>query len=148
METRDRHRTTTTITTAAKVLDVSVETLRKRLQRGSIEGYKAEDGSWRVVLDMSGGDLAALTERNHQPDLDELMEEVKTIRGQVTALAEALCDLTALLQQLDERSVLAEANAGANAAPELPGLTDGQVRQLLMALLDYLQAHQHRQDQD
>ena len=146
METRDRHRTTTTITTAAKFLDVSVETLRKRLQRGSIEGYKAEDGSWRVVLDMSGGDLAALAERPSPPGLDELMDEVRTIRSQVTALAEALCDLTALLQQLDERAALAGAQAGEGTAPKLPGLTDAQVRQLLMALLDYLQAHQHRQE--
>lgn len=146
METRDRHRTTTTITTAAKFLGVSVETLRKRLQRGSIEGYKADDGSWRVVLDMSGGDLAALAERPSQPGLDELMDEVKTIRGQVTALAEALCDLTALLQQLDERAALAGTHTGEGTAPELPGLTDAQVRQLLMALLDYLQAHQHRQE--
>ncbi len=146
METRDKHRTTTTITTAARFLGVSVETLRKRLQRGSVEGFKAEDGSWRVVLDMSGSDLAALAERDTQPGLDELMDEVRTIRGQVTALAEALCDLTALLQQLDERSALAAGGADDGPAPELPGLSDAQVRQLLMALLDYLQAHQHRQE--
>jgi predicted site-specific integrase-resolvase len=39
------------LTTAAARLGLSVATLRKRLQRGTIAGFKAADGSWRVVLD-------------------------------------------------------------------------------------------------
>jgi hypothetical protein len=39
------------LTTAAGILGLSVTTLRKRLQRGTIAGFKAADGSWRVVLD-------------------------------------------------------------------------------------------------
>jgi hypothetical protein len=39
------------LTTAAGILGVTVATLRKRLQRGTIAGFKAADGSWRVVLD-------------------------------------------------------------------------------------------------
>src|SRR3954471_18712412 len=39
------------LTTAASILGLSVATLRKRLQRGTIAGFKAADGSWRVALD-------------------------------------------------------------------------------------------------
>jgi hypothetical protein len=39
--------------TAAGILGLSVETVRKRLQRGTIQGFKAADGTWRVVLDKS-----------------------------------------------------------------------------------------------
>ena len=37
--------------TAANSLGLKVETLHKRLQRGAVAGFKAPDGSWRVVLD-------------------------------------------------------------------------------------------------
>jgi hypothetical protein len=39
------------LTTAASILGLTVATLRKRLQRGTIAGFKAADGTWRVVLD-------------------------------------------------------------------------------------------------
>lgn len=141
MDPRDRHRTTTTINTAARFLGVSVETLRKRLQRGSVDGFKAEDGTWRVVLDMSGGDIAALAEPERRGEPDVLLKEVQAIRSQVSALAEALCDLTALLEDLH----------GQAAAVPPPSddqnpiaLTEPQIRQILVALLDYLQHHQSR----
>jgi hypothetical protein len=37
--------------TAAARLGLTVETVRKRLQRGRIKGFKAPDGTWRVTLD-------------------------------------------------------------------------------------------------
>ena len=39
------------LATAAVRLGLTPETIRKRLQRGKLKGYKAADGTWRVNLD-------------------------------------------------------------------------------------------------
>jgi len=39
------------LTTAAGILGLTAETVRKRLNRGTLPGFKAADGTWRVVLD-------------------------------------------------------------------------------------------------
>ncbi|MCB9946919.1 MAG: hypothetical protein H6842_03710 [Rhodospirillaceae bacterium] len=139
MDPRDRHRTTTTINTAARFLGVSVETLRKRLQRGSVDGFKAEDGTWRVVLDMSGGDIIlAEPERRGEPDV--LLKEVRR---------------SAAGQRPGGGAVRPDGPAGrpawAGGLPPPPSddqnpiaLTEPQIRQILVALLDYLQHHQSR----
>ena len=51
------------LTTAASRLGLSVATLRKRLQRGTIAGFKAADGSWRVVLDKAGVDKPVVQDK-------------------------------------------------------------------------------------
>jgi predicted site-specific integrase-resolvase len=42
------------LATAAGRLGLTAETIRKRLQRGKIKGFKTPDGAWRVVLDKQG----------------------------------------------------------------------------------------------
>jgi len=54
------------LTTAAGRLGISVATLRKRLQRGTVAGFKAADGSWRVVLDKSGLDKPIVQDKSHR----------------------------------------------------------------------------------
>ena len=99
-------RTTTDISTAAQLLGLSVEALRKRLQRGRMEGFKAADGSWRVVLDaideQSGGlgnplagGLAAT--RGNDPNIDVLLREIRhlglnlqTLTDEIRSLEEAV----------------------------------------------------------
>ena len=39
------------LTTAAARLGLTAETIRKRLQRGKLKGFKTADGTWRVTLD-------------------------------------------------------------------------------------------------
>jgi hypothetical protein len=51
------------LTTAAGVLGLSVATLRKRLQRGTVAGFKAADGTWRVVLDKVDSRVDRITPR-------------------------------------------------------------------------------------
>ena len=86
------------LTTAAGILGLSVATLRKRLQRGTISGFKAADGSWRVVLDkvdspgqMGGQDHAALVEA--------LRDEIQFLRSQLQARDDDIRRLHVLLQQ-------------------------------------------------
>lgn len=86
------------LTTAAGVLGVTVATLRKRLQRGTIAGFKAADGSWRVVMDkvdspgqMGGQDHAAL--------IATLRDEVQFLRSQLQARDDDIRRLHVLLQQ-------------------------------------------------
>ena len=103
-------RTTTDISTAAQLLGLSIEALRKRLQRGRMEGFKAPDGSWRVVLDgVDGqggtypGDLAGAlaggmaTARSDGADSAALLREIRhldmqvqTLTGEVRSLEEAV----------------------------------------------------------
>lgn len=161
MDARDRHRTTTTITTAARLLGVSVETLRKRLQRGTIEGYKAEDGTWRVVLDMSGDDLAYRAEGPPAPgQQDEVLAELQSLRRQVAVLAEASRDLAILLEEMHGRLMSLPDPSGPHDAEDLewpdslgrsdapgeplepdqePILTPAQARRLLMAVLEVVE---------
>ena len=39
------------LATASARLGLTAETIRKRLQRGKIKGFKGADGAWRVTLD-------------------------------------------------------------------------------------------------
>jgi len=42
---------TVNLDTAATILDIKKDTLRKRLQRGTIEAVKDRSGKWQVVID-------------------------------------------------------------------------------------------------
>lgn len=47
----DKEQDSEDLATAAARLGLTAETIRKRLQRGKIKGFKAADGTWRVTLD-------------------------------------------------------------------------------------------------
>src|SRR3954471_16397539 len=86
------------LTTAGGVLGLSVATLRKRLQRGTVAGFKAADGTWRVVLDKvdtpqdsPGQDDSALVE--------SLRDEIRFLRTQLQARDDDIRRLHVLLQQ-------------------------------------------------
>jgi hypothetical protein len=65
----DNEQDSVDLTTAAGMLGLNVETLRKRLQRGTVAGFKAPDGSWRVVLDKAGLDKPVVQdEPRRRPD--------------------------------------------------------------------------------
>jgi hypothetical protein len=96
------------LTTAAGVLGLSVATLRKRLQRGTIAGFKAPDGSWRVVLgkvdsslDNAGQDRSAVVET--------LRDEVQFLRSQLQARDEEIRRFQVLLQQHQQQQQPARA---------------------------------------
>jgi hypothetical protein len=82
------------LTTAASALGLSVATLRKRLQRGTVAGVKAPDGSWRVILDKvdsPGQDDASL--------VNALRDEIQFLRGQLQARDDDIRRLHVLLQR-------------------------------------------------
>jgi hypothetical protein len=86
------------LTTAAGILGLSVATLRKRLQRGTVAGFKAADGTWRVVLDKvdtpqdsPGQDDSAL--------IESLRDEIRFLRTQLQARDDDIRRLHVLLQQ-------------------------------------------------
>ena len=89
------------LTTAASTLGLSVATLRKRLQRGTIAGFKAPDGSWRVVLgkvdspghgmDNAGQDDASL--------VAALRDEVRFLRAEIERRDQQIDRFQVLLQQ-------------------------------------------------
>jgi hypothetical protein len=76
------------LTTAAGVLGLSVETLRKRLQRGRIAGFKAADGTWRVVLDKVDSSLDNAGQ-DRSAVVETLRDEVQFLRSQLQAQLQA-----------------------------------------------------------
>jgi hypothetical protein len=89
------------LTTAASALGLSVATLRKRLQRGTIAGFKAADGTWRVVLGKvdSHGQGMDNAGQDHSALVETLRDEVQFLRGQLQARDDDIRRLHVLLQQ-------------------------------------------------
>jgi hypothetical protein len=101
------------LTTAAGILGLSVATLRKRLQRGTIAGFKAADGSWRVVLDkvdspgQMGGQALDSAGQDHAALVEALRDEVQFLRSQLQARDEEIRRFQVLLQQQQQPVVRA-----------------------------------------
>ncbi len=93
------------LTTAAGILGLSVATLRKRLQRGAIAGFKAPDGTWRVVLDQvdspgqRGGQGLDSAGQDRSAVVDLLLDENRFLRSQLQARDDDIRRLHVLLQQ-------------------------------------------------
>ena len=88
------------LATAAARLGLTVETVRKRLQRGKLKGFKGADGSWRVTLDRvdkrqdSPGQTAGQEQdkpgQADGPLVAALRDEVLFLRSQLQARDDAL----------------------------------------------------------
>jgi flagellar motility protein MotE (MotC chaperone) len=97
------------LATAAARLGLTAETIRKRLQRGKIKGFKDADGTWRVVLDKvdSKQDKPGQTAGQEQdkpgqddaPLVTALRDEVHFLRSQLQARDEEIRRVHVLLQQ-------------------------------------------------
>ena len=98
------------LATAATKLGLTPETVRKRLQRGKLKGFKLADGTWRVVLDRqdrrqdSPGQAAGQEQdKAGQPPADALVEalrdEVRFLRSQLQARDDEIRRVHVLLQQ-------------------------------------------------
>ncbi len=142
METPDTDRKATDISTAARMMNVSVETLRKRLQRGRVEGFKAEDGTWRVVVDMSG------TVSGAEADSDAVLDAVHEIDRRIAEMETRIADMG---DQIDAiRSMLAQvmgvsspqsSGEHVDSGDRAEDSRDAQLRSVLMGVLQFLQRH-------
>ena len=138
----DETRTTADIATAARLLDVSVETLRKRLQRGRMDGVKAADGTWRVVLDEAQLETAARAERKSRPP------DMSRMEADFAAVRRGLDELTAevrTLRHLLEARRPAEAGEETLAAVEISRDTAAELRHVLLDVLEFLRYSQSAQ---
>lgn len=96
-------------------LGISAEAVRKRINRGKLSGYKAEDGHWYVYLPddtlLLPGEQTDLTKKAAKPKpqarITDLKAEIAALRAQLDELqhdrdswrAQAQGTLTALQQQ-------------------------------------------------
>lgn len=109
---------------AAEILGVSKESLRKRVQRGSIEAYK-QDNRWYVVIDESMTQHDAVQDdmdTPYTPDndldntqetlIDTLKDEIDFLRGELNARSEEIRRkdhiIAALAQRIPDQTLLAE----------------------------------------
>ena len=143
MQYLDTDRRIADITTASRMLGLPIETLRKRLQRGRAEGFKAEDGTWRIVLDsvtpVSRGQIARDSLQNELQDevralrlaIDELRVEV---RGIAVRIDEAM-------QQAQHTPFSAQHTSDDDSSPMgsmVAGASDEQMKTVLLAVLEFL----------
>lgn len=106
------------LATAAARLGLTVETVRKRLQRGKVKGFKGADGTWRVVLDRvdskqdSPGQKAGQEQdkpgQGDGPLVEALRDEVRFLRSQLQARDEEIRRVHVLLQQEQQIKVLTD----------------------------------------
>jgi len=127
----------TDIITAARILGVQVETLRKRLQRGGVKGFKAADGTWRVILDTETRERVKTAQDVEQATIEVLLAEVAALRLQASELAEETRQTAALLTETRDSLGALHRLIESLRRPESGG--DDQLRPVMMAVLDYLQ---------
>jgi len=106
---------------AAARLGVSADTLRKRLQRGKIQGFKGADGAWKVVFPAPGRQDS--TPDNLQPRQDNSVQDRQD--GLVLALKDEVAFLRSQLQVRDEEIrrahvLLQQAQTARLAPPDRP----------------------------
>jgi len=127
----------TDIITAARILGVQVETLRKRLQRGGVKGFKAADGTWRVILDAEARERVNTAREVEQATIEVLLAEVAALRLQASELAEETRQTAALLTETRDSLGALHRLIESLRRPESGG--DEQLRPVMMAVLEYLQ---------
>jgi hypothetical protein len=104
-QVQDNEQDSVDLATAAARLGLTVETVRKRLQRGKIKGFKADGGAWRVVLDRADNEQDKPGQQQDNPaqardDLvDQLRSENAFLRNQLQARDEEIRRVHVLLQQ-------------------------------------------------
>ena len=104
------------IVEAATRLGLSTETVRKRLQRGKLKGFKGTDGAWRVVLPepeqpgQSPDNGQDASPDNQAPLVAALKDEIAFLRSQLQARDDEIRRAHVLIQQAQKQT-----------APLLPG---------------------------
>lgn len=101
------------IADAAARLGLSTETVRKRLQRGKLKGFKGADGAWRVVLpepDQAGQSpdskpdaIPDSSPDNSGPLVAALKDEIAFLRSQLQARDEEIRRAHVLIQQAQKQ---------------------------------------------
>jgi hypothetical protein len=98
----DKKQDSVDLVTAAGILGLTAETVRKRLNRGTLKGFKAADGTWRVVLNKADrrqdkpGQPAG---QDHAALIAALRDENQFLRSQLQARDDDIRRLHVLLQQ-------------------------------------------------
>jgi hypothetical protein len=113
---------------AAQRLGLSVEALRKRLQRGRATGRKGPDGRWLVVLDGTAPARRPGPGPGHPAEgLAPVAAELHAIRLELESLNRRLADLAGLI------ALLAPPRRGSSAGRE------DRLKPMLMEVLKYLE---------
>jgi hypothetical protein len=94
----DNEQASEDLTTAAARLGLTAETIRKRLQRGKLKGFKTADGTWRVTLD----------KRQDSPGQPAGQEQDKAGQADGAMVARLLDEVSFLRSQLQARDVALE----------------------------------------
>ena len=104
---------------AAKDASVYIDALRKRLQRGLEDGYKANDGKWRVYVnpDWTVQSVPGSDRTTSSRILDQLLDQVRT------RVADKDKTIDVLAEQIDRKDeqLAAQADVIRDLIGKLPG---------------------------
>jgi predicted ArsR family transcriptional regulator len=116
--TRDTQRVT--IAEAAKILGVKEPAIRKRIQRGTLEHDKGEDGRTYVYLD-AGLDAGIPEPQTDQRDrIEELKDQIGYLRDQLAEEREARRRADTIIAQLTQANATLAARIPELEAPTEP----------------------------
>jgi hypothetical protein len=116
--TRDTQRVT--IAEAAKILGVKEPAIRKRIQRGTLDHDKGEDGRTYVYLD-AGLDAGMPEPQTDQRDrIEELKDQIGYLRDQLTEEREARRRADTIIAQLTQANATLAARIPELEAPTEP----------------------------
>lgn len=128
----DRQDKTVTVPEAARLLGKSADAVRSALRRGSLEGYRDNQGEWRIPL-------TGLPDRQATPD-DHLRQELEQARRQADDRQATVVELRERLARLEgelagvKATAMAEVNAAVRTAEEAIAAKEELVRELREAL--------------
>jgi len=120
-----RHGRRVTMAEAAEILDVSVEAIRKRVQRGSIRSDTGPDGRRYVYLDElrpQGEDRVG----SSRPLVEELRDRVRFLERELERKDAILLNMTEAMKAIGP-PVHEESPSGAPGAPETATEQPGRV---------------------
>jgi len=133
----DRRQTAMTVADAAQALGLTSDAIRAKIRRGTMSGFKADDDTWRVIVDRPGD--ATPTDRRqtgtdpptdaHLPLIEHMQQEIAYLRTELAKRSHELAterERSDVLQREALRRIeaLSAGEPVPQTVPEPPGSTE------------------------
>jgi len=164
----DRRQTAMTVADAAQALGLTSDAIRAKIRRGTMSGFKADDDTWRVIVDQPGDTTATDSRQTddtttvsqgqtgtdpptdaHLPLIEHMQQEIAYLRTELAKRSHELAterERSDVLQReaLGRIEALSAGEPVSQTAPEPPGSPESNEtgpRGLLGRVLRWLGSH-------